>query len=74
VACNQKSANRVRPGKLSGLITRFWASIKAQVPVAYQDDAGFQYGKESASSLLEPPLENGTGLAADLNTGTRLPE
>jgi len=56
------------------LIAGLWASIKAQVPVAYEDEAGFQYGKESASSLLEPPLENGTGLVTDLSAGTRLPE
>ena len=74
MACNRNSANRVRPGKLSGLIAGLWASIKAQVPVAYEDEAGFQYGKESASSLLEPPLENGTGLVTDLSAGTRLPE
>jgi hypothetical protein len=53
VACNQKSANRVRPGKSLGIFTRLWVSIKAQVPLGYEDQTGFQFGIENISLSLE---------------------
>lgn len=73
MACSQKRADRVRPGNLSGIITRLLASFKARVPVGYEDGTGFQYGNETASSFLERPSENETDLTYP-STNARLPK
>jgi hypothetical protein len=53
MANSQKSADGVRPGELSGIITKLWASIEVRIPFGYQNETGFHYGMEPISSFLE---------------------
>jgi hypothetical protein len=50
---SQKSANGVRPGESLGIIAKLWASIKARIPLGYEDETGFHYGIEPISLSLE---------------------
>ena len=35
-----------RPGRLAEVLSKLFAPIKLQVPLGYEDDAGFHYGAE----------------------------
>jgi len=74
MAGSQKSTNEVRPGGSSGLVARLWAGIKGWIPLGYEDETGFQYGIEAASSFLERPPENGTGRVTDSSADAGLLE
>jgi hypothetical protein len=50
---SQKSANLIRLGGSSSTIGKLWASIEARIPLGYEDETGFHYGKEPVLAPLE---------------------
>ena len=69
---SQTSANEVRPSGSSGIINRLWAGIIARIPLGYEDETGFHYGKEPVLAPLERPSEKQTDPVIALSVVARL--